>query len=101
MLYLLAKEMSYFTALWWKLISLEENREVLKEERYQGNELKAKLEELFNQELLRQERIRKDEERERIRKDEERERIRQHELEQAKKRKALELKRIHQARLCN
>ena len=81
MLYLLAKEMSYFTALWWKLISLEENREVLKEERYQGNELKAKLEELFNQELLRQERIRKDEERER-------ERIRQHELEQAKKKKS-------------
>ena len=32
--------------------------EVLKEEGYQRNELKAKLKELFNQELLRQERER-------------------------------------------
>ena len=82
--------------------------EVLKEEGYQGNELKEKIDQVFNQELLRQERIKKDEERERIRKYEERERIRQRELEQAKERRALELKSINQAksseekiRLCN
>ena len=40
----------------------KEIREALKEEEYQGNDLKIKVEELFNQELLRQE-----EERERIR----------------------------------
>ena len=49
----------------------KEIREVLKKEGYQGNDLKAELEEVVNQELLRQERIRKDEERERIRKVEE------------------------------
>ena len=66
--------------------------EALKEEGYQGNDLKEKVDEVFNQELLKQERIRKDEERERIRKYEEREKIRQSKLEQAKERRALEFK---------
>ena len=49
--------------------------EVLKEEGYQGNDLKVKVEELFNQLLMRQNKARK-----------------------AKERRALELKRINQAR---
>ena len=39
----------------------KEIREVLKEEGCQGNDLKAKLQEVGKQELLRQEKIRKDE----------------------------------------
>ena len=62
--------------------SIKLRKEILKahnEEGYQGNDLKEKVDEVFNQELLRQERIRKDEER--IRKYKKRERIRQRELE--------------------
>ena len=48
----------------------KEIREALKEEGYQGNDLKIKVDEVLNQEMLRQERerIRKNEEGERIRK---------------------------------
>ena len=114
---LLVKGISYLNALRWKLLSLEKDirealkeekfqrneleeeidavfilallrqekirkeiREVLLEEGYQGNDLKAKLEEVVKQELLRQEKIRP------------------RELEQAKERRALELKSINQAK---
>ena len=80
---------------------------VLKEEGYQGNDLKV--EEFFNQVLLRQDEERKwqDKERERkmqdkeiekIRQDKERDRIRLDKARKAEERRALELKRINQAK---
>ena len=79
----------------------KEIREALKEEGYQGNELKEKIDKFFNQELLRQDEERK-------RQDKESERIRQDETRKAEERRALELKKINQAksreekiRLCN
>ena len=62
----------------------KEIREALKEEGYQGNVLKEKVDEVFNQVLLRQ--------------DEERETIRQEEARKAEQRKALLLKKISQAK---
>ena len=67
----------------------KENLEALKEEGYQGNGLKVKVEKFFNQVLLRQdkerERIRQDEERERIRQNKKRERITKMKQEKLKK----------------
>ena len=88
----------------------KEIREALKEEGYQGNELKEKIDEVFNQVLLRQDEERKRKGRERIRQDEARkaEERRQDEARKAEERRALELKRINEAksreekiRLCN
>ena len=68
----------------------KEIREALKEEGFQGNELEEEIDEDFNQELLRHERIRKYEKDKRERK---------RELEQDKERRTLELKSINRENL--